>query len=480
MISFFVLGVCAMAGHHFFCRSLDGRIVDTNNIYGSKISQQALFSAAGNAIASTAAFLFASVVGISIVQIMWYSFRHKPHTIEEIDAILECRTSPFTPGSWSAWASTRRLTALAILGAAMTLITVFAPGALGTTTVDFALKQACTIPTVDLSQGTFGVEWSDGNSSAWYPSPGLRQLVNRNAVAASYVAPASPCGVCSYELTLNAPAMQCQNVTDTYDFSSMTNGIAADVLFIWSSMHNLPIGNSIYVATAEGVKTNLQAAFCSVFSATYVVNVMHNGSLSTMDVKNVKIGQAVSSLDTSAPDAVAIRSVALATAQHLYGIVAIDVNKMQDLLLTNNPLSTNFPVFYDALGGPGPTGSKTWKWKGDMVNVLPQLMTNISISMLSNPLGAQQRMVQTQCSYSGIVYAYKPSQLLLTYGVGTVVTIICALAGFWSIWHNGVQESGNFSRLLASVLNDRLFDVYVTMDTKVKAESNPEGHFIPA
>lgn len=58
---------------------------------------------------------------------------------------------------------------VAILGAAMTLITVFAPGALGTTTVDFALKQACAVPTVDLSQGTFGVEWFDGNSSAWSP-----------------------------------------------------------------------------------------------------------------------------------------------------------------------------------------------------------------------------------------------------------------------------------------------------------------------
>ena len=471
-----------MLGHHFFCAALDGRVVNTDNIYGIVISQQAVFSAAGNAIASTAAFAFGSVVGVAIEQIMWHSFRHKPHTISEIDAVLECRTSPFMPSSWSAWVTTRRLTALAVLSAGMTLITVFAPGALGTTTVDFKLAQDCTIATVDMSKGTFGVEWPNTGTTGttWYPSPQLRQLVSRNTVSSAYVPPASPCGVCSYDLVLNAPAMQCQNITDGYNFTGMVTGWASNELIIWNSTHNLPIGNNLTVATAEGQNYNLRAAACSFYNATYDLHVTHNGSLSTVDINHVSMHQPVSELDSSDGAAVAIRSIATATAQHLFGIGDIDVNKMISLILGNAPLLSNTVVSQDALGDPGPAQSKTWLWRGEMVNVLPQLMANISISMLSNPMDAQQKTVNTQCSYSGIVYAYKASQLILTYGVGTLVTFLCGLAGFWGVWMNGVEESGSFSRILASVLNDDMYRARpIYKDTRVKAENTHDAHLIP-
>ena len=285
MFIFFLLSLCAMAGHHYFCAFLNGRAVNADND-SLRISQQRLVSAVSNAIASIAAFSLASLVGVAMEQAMWYSFRHKSHTISEIDAVLRCRSSPFVPGAWSAWRTTRHLTGLAVLGAAMTLITVFAPGSLGTATVDFVFKESCSISTVDLSQGTYGESWPDlvTGISSWYPLPSLRQLVMKVAVSADYLRPVSPCGVCSYGIALNGPAMQCQNITNTYNFTSMTTKVPP-YFIIWVGKHNLQSGNNLAVATSEGFNMNLQAVSCSIYNAAYDLQIMHNGSASSVNIK---------------------------------------------------------------------------------------------------------------------------------------------------------------------------------------------------
>ena len=152
---------------------------------------------------------------------------------------------------------------------------------------------------------------------------------------------------------------------------------------------------------------------------------------------------------------------------------------MEDLVNTNNPLSSNTFIFYEALGGPGPAQSRTWAWRDSMVNLLPELMANISISILSNPIGAAEKSLSTECSYSGVVYAYKPTQLFLTYGLAMLCAFVCGLAGFWAISRNHVEESGRFSRLLASVLNEQMFEKPLHKGTKLQAEDTPQGYLIP-
>ena len=174
-------------------------------------------------------------------------------------------------------------------------------------------------------------------------------------------------------------------------------------------------------------------------------------------------------------------TISLAIAQHLYGIGLINVDKM--IAVDNS--KENHNIFYSALGSPGPSGSKMWVWTKSMEEALPQLMTNISISMLSNPLGSSQIATNTQCLYSTVFYDYNPLQLAVTYGAATVATIICLAFGFWAIVKNRTEETIGFSRVLVSALNPVLYDAAMdespplTEKTKLRATAGEHGHFEP-
>ncbi len=43
------------------------------------------------------------------------------------------------------------------------------------------------------------------------------ELVNHVLSIGSYISPSSPCGVREYNISFEAPALQCQDITDTLD-----------------------------------------------------------------------------------------------------------------------------------------------------------------------------------------------------------------------------------------------------------------------
>lgn len=176
MVTYTFVGIVLMVVHHvvFFC--LNGRRVNTTKRQGLHMSQQALIGAGANALASAACFAFAAAISIVFVQILWHSLRHQNHSIKHIEAVIACQSSPLNPASWRAWRAAWRLPLLALVSAAMTLITIFAPGSLRTTTADFALRAPCTIPLVNMSSGDLGTS-ADGS---WTPSQAVKKMTLEN------------------------------------------------------------------------------------------------------------------------------------------------------------------------------------------------------------------------------------------------------------------------------------------------------------
>lgn len=470
-----LLGAGAMLLHHFFYLHLSGTRVNTTPIPGLRFSEQALIGAIGNAIASAASFFFGTAIGIVFVQALWVSLRRKFHSIKGIGAILECRTSPFTPAAWSAWSAAWKLTALALLSASMTGITIFAPGALRTASVEYAYKAPCTIPFTDLSTGDFGTT----EGPTWTPSPAVKKMTLTNLLIGEVIPPASPCGSCAYDVVFNAPGMNCSNTTDSYPFQYIEKGSTAVDVIIWNGTHDVASGgNTIVIATTEGYELNYEAVTCNVYNATYDVRIQHNGTQTSIDVQSVELHQPITSDDmqSSVPEGLGMYTISLALAQHLYGIGMVDVGKMIAVDVDNQ----NHNVFYSALGSPGPAGSKTWKWQPNTLETLPQLMQNVSISMLSNPLGGTTIPTETQCLYSAVFYDYNPLQLALAYGIATLTTLICVVIGFWAVERNSAEESLGFSRVLVSILNSQLFNATLNGETQVIASPTPSGHLIPS
>ena len=104
-----------------------------------------------------------------------------------------------------------------------------------------------------------------------------------------------------------------------------------------------------------------------------------------------------------------------------------------------------------------------------MLTALPQLMANVSISMLSNPLGAATVDLEAYCRYSSIVYVYDELHLAIAYGTGLIVTGVCVVIGFMTISKNGREESLDFTRLMVAILTPDLYNEELSKEMKIRA-----------
>jgi hypothetical protein len=107
--------------------------------------------------------------------------------------------------------------------------------------------------------------------------------------------------------------------------------------------------------------------------------------------------------------------------------------------------------------------SNVWGWSIDPTVAIPWLMQNVSLSMLAGNVGTDPRnpSVTTSnraCYQSALVFHYDPVGLLVTYGSGALVVLVCAIAGFWSVSKNGVDESLSFSRWVDALVHQDMLD----------------------
>lgn len=483
MVFLTLLGACAMICHHFLCTYSDGKEVlsDVVVFWHIAITTQMLMSVTGNAIAASGSIMLSAAIGIAAVQVLWSNLGQRSHSIRQIRAMLECRSQPFAPIAWPAWSASRRLTLLAVFSSLMTLITIFAPSSLRTEP-NLSNPLPCSVKRVDLSGESFEKLFVDVDKHELMSttSPQLRRLVTRNLVGGTYLTPPNQCNQsCSYGLKFNSPAMNCSDTTSNHDFSNMIWNSSLKSLVIWNSTHTIGVdGSTIFVETLGGLNPSDRHAFdCELFNATYSVDVFQNGSTSTVNVSGIERHQKISSSNSSAPEYKALHYTALTIGQVFWGVVQIEVDGMLQYIPSNLGVD-NSVIIYATFGEPNPTSTNPmpWLWNPDMPAVLAGLVTNISISLLSNPMGLPMIDVQTTCRYPGFVYVYNPYHLFLTYGIGLVTAIFCLLLGFISIYTNKREETLHFSRLLVAILDPKLSEEVLTDETKLITENRTSGN----
>lgn len=330
---------------------------------------------------------------------------------------------------------------------------------------------------MDLSYAVFGaIIPDDQHVPRLYPSPNLDRMVLQNVVSGSYIPPPNVCGTCSYNVSFNAPAMSCTNITSQFNFSTMN--LTPPV--IWNVTHDIGFGGStITVATTEANGLLTDAARCTVYNATYLAEISHNATSTNVMVGNPVLHQPVNEMQQDAPDFMSIYTTALATSQVLDGLGQVDLLKMQYIEQGVGPYAyTTFnPYFiFSSLGRPGPLNSMTWEWDRSMRDAFPQLMANISISLLSNPVNAPMNNYETLCIYSTVLYVYDQLHLLLSYGLGILLASLCVGAGFWSIRRNGREETLEFSRLMVAILSPSLLHEELRKSVRLKTKQDgPDG-----
>lgn len=414
-----------MLCHHFLYNHLDGTQVDSGYILDPhiRVTKQVLVGAAGNAIAtaSVGSFSLAAAISIAFVQVLWMRLAQRSYSTRQIRTFMDLRTSPFAPSAWHAWGAGRSLRLLAVLGMAMTLITIFAPSSLRT--VPFPTNaEPCTVSKVNISGDGYDKRFYFGSEAQQTTSQELRKMVARNILGGTYLSPTNPYNrSCSYTLTFEAPATSCTNVTSQYDFSNMVklSDTHQKQLVIWNSTHDISgNGSSIWLTAMGGADVSSGKSFqCDVYIGTYSVDVTHNGTVTTVEVLDVKLHQLLGQSDKTASDYNALQFTSLTLGQMLCGLVNINVDAMIQVMLEEDV--NNVLVLYSTFGAPLYNSSSVpWLWNPDLSSIYSNLKQNISISLLSNPLGIPMIDAKTNYLYPSIIYSYNRPHLALTYGLG--------------------------------------------------------------
>ncbi|TDL17431.1 hypothetical protein BD410DRAFT_901421 [Rickenella mellea] len=441
-----LIGVVLIILHHFFYLRLSNQPVFPYAFvfHGWNLDKPEWALTIGNAIASTVKFCFSIAIGIVFVQRFWHALREEHYTIEELDAIFAAQSGPYT---WIAW---RRATGLAILAAlalCMSAMSIFPPAALTVKTSPIPI--ACNILNVDLKDTSLFVGTT--------PSPALSTLAFRTLEVGSYVPfPLSPCGECSYNVTYAAPALNCSHVdiasspfiADTVNITVLWNSTTqltpdGDVgVYVWSRQGNISLGNY----------TSPEIILCTNQNATYDVGVVYiNGTHVAATTSLVpSVGGSTGSNPTV--EETAYDAILEVFGETLNGaLVAVTSADGKSVSTSSNTAVTTSPL--------GTLSSTSWTLNSELLTTFPMFMKNISIGLLAGSVtpdstsSSLEPVRDAVCYSRTTVYNYNKKRLLIAYGAGLFVTLVCVAFGFQSVRVHG-GASLEFSRLVHEVYRD--------------------------
>ncbi|TDL18738.1 hypothetical protein BD410DRAFT_464396 [Rickenella mellea] len=472
MGGFVVIGTCVALAHHFFCDALSGR--PSNPIEFSFLKFTIDFPWAltiGNFLAWLVQFLFTLSIGEVIVQRFWQLLHEKSIDLEKMDDVYQIQTTFWKPSMWHCAIFLSILAAI-LLAMSATLSTFTSPAlSVGPT----LLYGPCGLSTVDLGRSELIVA---GGSA----TPALVQLAIRTLESGSYLPPlTSPCGNCTYNVTYFAPALQCSQIDITS--SPFPNDSVTDTVLWNSGLGPDPsgVGHELFVwlrqgSITSGKYTDPEIVSCKALNATYYASVGYiTGAMVNTTVQIIPNVDGPSGSATLQQTAFSAMMLALEAA--IQG--RLDVTTSADG--KNVSVSDNTLVAYSPLGNFSP---QSWAINGDLLTVLPSLMQNISIGLLARSVAADSSSstlssVAGHCSVETVVYQYDKVRLLSIYGVGILITAVCAVFGIQSL-KTGKGGNISFNSMMLAILSPQMMGKMNEGGSFPSAIRAVEGRFVPA
>ncbi len=242
-----------------------------------------------------------------------------------------------------------------------------------------------------------------------------------------------------YNVTFHAPALNCTNLTSTFDFTDSLPlpATTADQIVVWNATYGLGSGNLVLDVASRILAVSdtdindvspgavQEAVSCTMFNGTYLVQV--NQTLSGdifVDVLNTTLNNPLSNATTDNFEEIQMNAVADSFARLLNGSAAYDPNVFD--FTPGSPL-----IVYSPLGEID--RNNPWFWTEDMVFALPRLMADVSASLLSGKLSETGSLTlkttETDCQTISLFFIYNRSRLLWSYGAGLIVTALCVGLG---------------------------------------------------
>lgn len=449
MAACLVVSALLTVGHHLFYAHLDGRPVETEFHIGG----QQLTNALSNLIANIARLGLTTVVGIALTQLLWLHLRQKEHPISEISAAMACTSSPFTPSSLPAWFSPAFFLAImAFLSTTLSVVTIIVPGAISVdSSGTYSGRCAVLVPNHQLIDGG-AMGDIKGRKVMVEASSQMVTLTSIVLAQTAYIAPRGSCtSECQYNISFLAPTMNCTDTTLSTNFAEVFPN--NDFIF-WNSTFGWPNGQVTLQAASQIILNrtnglilgNGSAVSCVAYNATYRVTI-HQKSSNDVSLTLIDSPQEYNALSPFLDpldfnsSSLSLNALALGVGTVLGGFMSYDPS------IDSNTFLNESWILSDLIAGT----------PIDLMDVIPSLMQNLSISILSGYLDVPDQNIttlsrqNTTCIYPAVLFRYNSTRLLATYGAALFVAIVCAAFGLYAIHANGVEESLGFPRLLQAI-----------------------------
>ena len=131
--------------------------------------------------------------------------------------------------------------------------------------------------------------------------------------------------------------------------------------------------------------------------------------------------------------------------------------------------------------GRGSSTGLAWQWAGDLQTLVPEIMQNVSLSLLAGYLDDSEHSttnaISTTCQVKGLQFHYESGRLRATYGVALGLVAVCIGCGLVAFKSNHRSESMSFSRILAAFPEKTSISESMTPDTAVRA--GRDGRLVP-
>ncbi|KLO16639.1 hypothetical protein SCHPADRAFT_937671 [Schizopora paradoxa] len=477
---------CVLVLNHSFYRYVEGKRPSLHLSGSSEWAlNQSVVSGIGITLAYAGQTFLAIATSVSFNQVFWRDLRKRGYSISRVDTIANTRTSYLS--ILPALRTSLYTSLLALLPIPLASLSIFAPASIRVASNFKEVKECAALAPRNLT--TLVVDTTVDKYTGGNESP-LRNIF----ATGTYLPPIDVCDSstsdtqCSYKLQFMGPALECEEgvVSNNYsDFKSQTN----DSDFSgWTNLFQAAVlprtiidpAMRIFVQVWDTTRSTYQAANCTGIIRSYSISISHT----VVDVTKSKV---IAANRTSTQQ---LEQQQLTFAENF-------MNDMMTFLVKTSLAiqSIDGSEFFDgtsilpSTGGIGNVqlnGQITWR--ADLAAALEEFSQNATLSIFSGQVLTMSSVVPdilenvtTTCTYTFTAYEYTPAQLLLTYGVCILVTILCAIWGSIAIHKNGVEETMDFSRMLRAISNERMFNVRNTLnkDSIIKAEDTLEGSFIP-
>lgn len=492
MIGLFVVGIVMAVGHHFYYQSLDGAIVssDTRQEWALRVGTAFAFLTHASLVASA---------GTAYAQRLWVTVKRKQFRVGALDHIFSLQSNPFSFLSWEVlsrakllcllgvciwyvfvFSSLRKARRLNLLGfRCLPIASVFTPATLSVVGGFVTDIRTMNVPypdyTIDMASNWANFE-GVGNLAG--PTPEVSRITAAMLTSMAVLPFTAPHPNSSYSLKYYGPSFKCQNLSTAISSNTATATIPAsefqeawdsamegvsstlDVLYLgkYPGMSNV-VQFGMFVNT-NGFGEDGSNYTCNMWNTSYTVDFTFQDDVQTAEIRDFELLH-ISEIDT--------RYAAVKEYSHGELQSWVMWKALSDALVaevgwgsTGSLMGDDSGVVKSALAAcPEMKGS--WKqglWfnstlcrAGSIPAAIEDLSRNLTLSILSSALLANETAAQVTVHDQATFYSYNWRVLVLAYAVAVAATAACLAVGLHSLLENGYSAGTSFSSILLTTRN---------------------------